>query len=81
MIIENRAVKHVALNSQRHRIARFGITAGNARNNGRHTKLISVYDIIIRHRFNGHGILRIQIVIDMMIRGNNGGVSCVVSRG
>ncbi|CAM6207392.1 hypothetical protein CIPOCK429B_01190 [Citrobacter portucalensis] len=80
MIVENRAVKRFALNGQRDRITRFRITAGNARNNGRHTKLISVDDIIIRHRFNGHGILRIQVVIDVMIRGNNGGVSCVVSR-
>ena len=81
MIVENRAVKRFALNGQRDRITRFRITAGNARNNGRHTKLISVDDIIIRHRSNGHGILRIQVVIDMMIRGNNGGISCVVSRG
>ena len=58
MVVENRAMKFFALKGQGDRVARFRIATGDARNDGRHTKLIGIDDIIIRHHFNGHGILR-----------------------
>ena len=78
MIVENRAVEFFSLNSQRHRIARFGIATSDAGNQRWHAVFTGVNNIIIRHCLDGHSILCQQIALDMMLRRNSRGIPGII---